>query len=90
MAKVEFVRRETDAELNQVPIKDGQMLVSAEGTSYIDYGDNRIGIGGSADSDFNENSTNAIQNKTVTQAINKINEIFYNEEGDYELDEDYE
>lgn len=55
-------------------------------TKWVD----QTGGNGNVDDTLNIESTNPIQNKTVTQAINKINEIFYNEEGEWTLDEDYE
>lgn len=45
MAKVEFIRRNTDIELNEVPTKDGQILTSKEGTLYADYGNERKMLG---------------------------------------------
>ena len=42
MAKVSFIRRSTDNELKSVAIIDGQILVSADGGFYTDYGSTRI------------------------------------------------
>lgn len=48
MAQVKFIRRETEQELQDVSIEDGQFLVSGEGTSYVDYNDNRVPLGDKA------------------------------------------
>lgn len=44
MAKVSFIRRSTDNELKNVAVIDGQILVSAEGGFYTDYGSTRISL----------------------------------------------
>lgn len=48
MAKVTFIRKETDSEIQQTDIVDGQFLVSGEGTSYVDYNEKRVSIGDNA------------------------------------------
>lgn len=72
MAKVKFVRKPTDIELQEVAVTDGQFLVSAEGTSYVDYDEERVAIGGSADSEMSDTSINAIQNKVVKAYVDKF------------------
>ena len=53
MAKVEFTRVETDEEVEDISIKDGQLIYSKSGKTYMDYGDERIptgsGSGGGAE-----------------------------------------
>ena len=55
MAKVNFIRRHTDAEVISEPIVDGNFIVTGDGNIYIDYGLERIKIvgggGGSATGD---------------------------------------
>jgi len=45
MAKVEFKRVETDAEIEDIDIKDGQLIYSKSGKTYMDYGNERIPTG---------------------------------------------
>lgn len=55
MAKVNFIRKHTDVEVNEEPIVDGNFIVTGDGNIYIDYGLERIKIvgggGGSATGD---------------------------------------
>ena len=55
MAKVNFIRRHTDVEVDEEPIVDGNFIVTGDGNIYIDYGLERIKIvgggGGSATGD---------------------------------------
>lgn len=46
MAKVNFIRRHTDVEVNEEPIVDGNFIVTGDGNIYIDYGLERIKIVG--------------------------------------------
>lgn len=45
MAKVEFKRVETDAEVENIDIKDGQLIYTGTGKTYMDYGNERIPTG---------------------------------------------
>lgn len=44
MAKVNFIRKHTKAEVNGEPIVDGNFIVTGEGNVFIDYGEERIEI----------------------------------------------
>lgn len=44
MAKVNFIRKHTKAEVNDEPIVDGNFIVTGEGNVFIDYGKERIEI----------------------------------------------
>lgn len=44
MAKVNFIRKHTKAEVNDEPIVDGNFIVTGEGNVFIDYGTERIEI----------------------------------------------
>ena len=50
MPKVEFKRVETDEEVENINIKDGQLIYSKTGKTFMDYGNERIptGSGGSS------------------------------------------
>ena len=74
MAKVEFTRVETDEEVEDISIKDGQLIYSKSGKTYMDYGDERIptGSGGSSvdvDTEMSDSSTNAVQNKVIKEYV---------------------
>ena len=68
MPKVEFKRVETDEEVENINIKDGQLIYSKTGKTFMDYGNERIptGSGGSSvevDTEMSDTSENAVQNK---------------------------
>ena len=44
MAKVDFKRVSTNAEIDNIEIKDGQFIVTGEGGSYVDFGNERTPI----------------------------------------------
>ena len=67
--RVTYTRKATTSELNSVPIEDGQILVSGEGANFIDYKEQRLGVGGTADGTMSDTSQNAIQNKVVKAYI---------------------
>lgn len=69
MAKVNFIRRHTDVEVDEEPIVDGNFIVTGDGGVFIDYGTERIAIGGSiiVDSTMSDTSTNPVQNKVVKE-----------------------
>lgn len=88
MAKVEFTRVETDEEVENINIKDGQLIYTGTGKTYMDYGNQRIptGSGGSSvdvDTEMSDISENAVQNKVIKEYVdneietvnNKIAEI---------------
>lgn len=50
MPKVDFKRVETDAEVENIEIKDGQLIYSKSGKTFMDYGDERIPTGSGAGS----------------------------------------
>lgn len=69
MAKVNFIRRHTNVEVDEEPIVDGNFIVTGDGGVFIDYGTERIAIGGSiiVDSTMSDTSTNPVQNKVVKE-----------------------
>ena len=44
MAKVDFRRVSTNAEVDNIEVKDGQFIVTGEGESYVDFGNERTPI----------------------------------------------
>lgn len=81
MPKVEFKRVETDAEVENIDIKDGQLIYSKSGKTYMDYGDERIatGSGGGSvnvDTEMSDISENAVQNKVIKEYVDdQVNSI---------------
>lgn len=69
MAKVNFLRRKTNEEVNSIPISDGNFIVSGEGKAYIDYENARLGLGGTPDTEMSDTSTNSVENKVVKKYI---------------------
>lgn len=89
MAKVKFIRKETDKLLNEVPIEDGQFLTSKEGTAYVDFEEERVGIGGSPDSAMSNTSINSVQNKVVKEYIDVIIHALGLEDDTYQASQVY-
>lgn len=74
MPKVEFKRVETDEEVENINIKDGQLIYTGTGKTYMDYGNQRIptGSGGSSvevDTEMSDTSENAVQNKVIKEYV---------------------
>lgn len=74
MPKVEFKRVQTDAEVENIDIKDGQLIYTGTGKTYMDYGSERIptGSGGSSvevDTEMSDTSENAVQNKVIKEYV---------------------
>lgn len=80
MAKVNFKRIEDSSQIDDVAIEDGSFIVTGDGKSYIDYGENRVPTSGTPDSAMSDSSTNTVENKvikeyvddTVTDAIDSL------------------
>ena len=71
------ILRNTKANIDAEPIKDGNILFTtdqAENKIYTDVGTERIKIGGTVDVDteLSTTSTNPVQNKVITERINSI------------------
>lgn len=76
MAKIMFRRTLTDSDVSKIPIEDGNFIVSGSGTTYIDYGDDRIPVGGTADNEVSDISGNSIQNKVIKKYVDdKFEEV---------------
>ena len=52
MPKVDFKRVETDAEVENIEIKDGQLIYSKSGKTFMDYGTERIPTGSGGGSEI--------------------------------------
>ena len=69
MAKVKFKRFLSDGDLDDVAVEDGSFIVTKSGTSYVDYADGRVAIGGTADTEMSDESVNSVQNKVVKEYV---------------------
>ena len=69
MAKVTFKRYETDIEAQESDVIDGQFIVTKDGTSYIDYGEDRVAFGGTPDTQMSDTSQNSVQNKVIKEYV---------------------
>lgn len=69
MAKVTYKRVETNDLVNGIPIVDGQLIYSKQGKTYMDYGEERVAINGTTDTEINDSSTNPVENRIVKQYV---------------------
>ena len=72
MAKVDFLRVETDEDVENIDIKDGQLIYSKSGKTFMDFDDERIPTGaGEMDSQMSDSSENAVQNKVIKNYVDE-------------------
>ena len=69
MAKTLFKRIEDSAYINNLEIEDGSFIVTGDGKTFVDYGENRIATSGTPDIQMSSTSTNAVQNKTIKSYV---------------------
>lgn len=88
------ILRNTKANIDAEPIKDGNILFTtdqAKNKIYTDVGTTRIQIGGTVDVDteLSTISTNPVQNKVITNSIkhlqNEIDDIYASEATEAEI-----
>lgn len=72
MAKVNFIRRKTNEEVDDIPIADGNFIVTGEGKAFVDYDNERHGLGGTPDTEMNDNSTNTVENKVIKKYVDAL------------------
>ena len=72
MASVNFKRRNTVSDLDNIPIEDGNFIVTKDGHTFVDFDDDRIGIGGTPDLEMSDSSENSVQNKVVKSYIDNL------------------
>ena len=72
MAKVQFKRVESVNDLDSIPIEDGNFIVTGDGKTYVDYGTERKGIGGTPDNEMSDTSMNSVENKVVKEYVDSI------------------
>lgn len=69
MAKVNFKRVLTNDDVNNLPIEDGNFIVTKDGKAFTDYDNERVGIGGTPDTEMSDTSTNSVENKIIKQYV---------------------
>jgi hypothetical protein len=74
MAKVSFKRIEDSGNIDNVEVEDGSFIVTGDGKTYIDYGDSRIAIGGTPDSEMSDISRNTVENKVIKEYVDNLSE----------------
>lgn len=75
MAKVQFKRVENVDDLDSIPVEDGNFVVTGDGKTYVDYGNERKGIGGTPDNEMSDFSTNSVENKVIKKYIDDVSEV---------------
>lgn len=76
MAKVNFKRIEDSSNVGNIDIEDGNFIVTGDGKTFIDYGVNRIAVGGTPDNEMSDTSSNTVENKVIKEYIdNNIADI---------------
>lgn len=73
MAKVNFIRRHTDVEVDEEPIVDGNFIVTGDGNIYIDYGLERIKIIGGVVAEVVNTQTESDTDVYSCNYINNLN-----------------
>jgi len=69
MAKVKFKRIPCSSQINDLPIEDGSFVITGDGKSYIDYGNDRIPTNGTLDTEISDTSRNAVENKVIKEYV---------------------
>lgn len=69
MAKVNFKRIQNSSQIDNLPVEDGAFIVTSDGKSYIDYGNNRVPTNGTPDTEMSDTSRNAVENKVIKEYI---------------------
>lgn len=86
MPKVEFKRVQTDAEVENIDIKDGQLIYSKSGKTYMDYGSERIptgsgGGGGSTEVYIQDTEPTEEDWKIWIDSDKQTDNTYYNDNG---------
>ena len=77
MAKVLFKRIEDSANINNIEIEDGSFIVTGDGKTYVDYGEDRIPTSGTPDTEMSDRSTNTVENNVIKEYVdNKVLDIY--------------
>lgn len=69
MAEVKFKRIQSSTDIGDLNIEDGSFIVTGDGKSYVDYGNNRIPTSGTPDDEMSDTSRNTVENKVIKEYI---------------------
>ena len=69
MANVLFKRVEDSTQLDNIPVVDGSFYVTGDGKSFIDYGEERLPVGGTPDTEMSDRSRNAVENRVIKEYV---------------------
>lgn len=69
MANVLFNRVEDSTQLDNIPVVDGSFYVTGDGKSFIDYGEERLPVGGTPDTEMSDRSRNTVENNVIKQYV---------------------
>lgn len=72
MASVNFKRRNTVSDLSNIPIEDGNFIITKDGHTFVDFDTDRVSIGGTPDLEMSDSSENSVQNKVVKSYIDNL------------------
>lgn len=76
MAKVNFKRIENSSSIGYYDVEDGTFWVTGDGKTYVDYGNRRISIAGTPDTQMSDISRNTVENNVIKEYVdNKIGNI---------------
>lgn len=69
MSKVTFNRIESSTSINDYPVEDGNFWITGDGKTFVDYGDQRIPIAGTPDTEMSDISRNTVENKVIKDYV---------------------
>lgn len=72
MAKVSWKRINYSGNIDDLPINDGSVIITKDGKMYIDFGTERIAVGGTPDNEMSDISTNSVENKVVKEYVDNL------------------
>jgi hypothetical protein len=77
MAKVLFKRIEDSGNINNIEIEDGSFIVTGDGKTYVDYGEDRIPTSGTPDTEMSDRSRNTVENNVIKEYVdNNVLDIY--------------
>lgn len=77
MAKVLFKRIEDSANINNIEIEDGSFIVTGDGKTYVDYGEDRIPTSSTPDTEMSDRSRNTVENNVIKDYVDtNIQDIY--------------
>ena len=82
MAKVKFKRFLSDSDLEREPIEEGSFIVTKDGTSYVDFNNERVAFGGTSDIEMSDESINSVQNKVIKSYVDDVKSDLQNAQTD--------